>query len=109
MLLDLFEFVGMSRFVSLYASISIYFFVHRVFAIKRNYIRTEKEYFSKICYTTSFSLLKLSKILNTHFFFLQLCVSTALPDGSDYDLNLNLSYPVVPAQSTYKVIPSKVI
>lgn len=35
-------------------------------------------------------------------------VSTVLPDGSDYDLNLSLSYPVVPAQSTYKVIPSKI-
>ncbi|KAJ9584057.1 hypothetical protein L9F63_021594 [Diploptera punctata] len=35
-------------------------------------------------------------------------VATVLPDGSDYDLNLNLAFPVVPTQSIYKVIPSKI-
>lgn len=31
-----------------------------------------------------------------------------LPDGSNYDLNLNITHPVIPGQSTFKVTASKI-
>ncbi|KDR16057.1 protein SGT1 homolog [Zootermopsis nevadensis] len=35
-------------------------------------------------------------------------VAAQLTDGSEYHLNLNLPFPVIPGQSTFRVIPSKI-
>lgn len=39
---------------------------------------------------------------------LQVSVRAPLPSGSEYSLELDLSHPIVPEQSSFRVVPSKV-
>ena len=38
----------------------------------------------------------------------QVSVSAPLPSGSEYSLELDLCHPINPAQSSFRVVPSKV-
>lgn len=39
---------------------------------------------------------------------LQVSVRAPLPSGSEYSLELDLSHPIAPEQSSFRVVPSKV-
>lgn len=75
----------------------------RVTKIKHDWYQTESHVIITI-------LVKNTKEENVKVAFgdENLTVSMQLPDGSDYELKLNLTYPVISSQSTVKVTASKI-